>query len=71
VEHNKIRDNLYLASMLEFRSGRSYEELKKDIEVIAYHLWQQDGSKEGRCLDYWVAAEGVLLQQILSNEDDQ
>jgi hypothetical protein len=36
---------------------------REEIAVQAYCLWQKDGCKKGRDLDYWLAAEKQLQRQ--------
>lgn len=34
------------------------------IKVRARELWEKDGCKEGRDLDYWLGAEKIIKSQM-------
>jgi len=37
------------------------------IEKKAYELWEQDGRRHGRDLDYWLIAEKTVTSGIKNN----
>jgi len=44
----------------EHREIRPRGDLSEEIRHEAYLLWQQDGCPEGRELDHWLAAQGLV-----------
>jgi hypothetical protein len=63
-----VRDQNRTLAMLMFLTGKTYEDLKPEIEKRAYALWEADGRKEGLCLTYWAAAEQSIINE--SREGD-
>jgi hypothetical protein len=39
------------------------EEFERAVRRTAYFLWEQDGSPEGRAMDYWLRAREQHLRQ--------
>jgi hypothetical protein len=37
-----------------------YREHMRDIEKLAYKLWEREGRPEGQALSYWLKAEKLL-----------
>ena len=68
--HHNVRDEATILSLLIFRSGLEYEQIKPQIEELAYRLWENDGKTDGKCMDYWLCAESQLLQNILNGEEN-
>lgn len=48
--------------MGEHKSYKKYE--GEFIKKEAYELWDRDGRKQGRDLDYWLKAEKTIMAQI-------
>lgn len=40
------------------------------IEVKARELWEKDGCKQGRDLDYWLEAEKIVKSQMKKGYPD-
>lgn len=46
------------------------EVIKKEIEVIAYDLWEKAGKPKSDGVDFWLRAEKKHLEYLESCKDD-
>ena len=46
------------------------EQLTRRIQAHARQLWETDGGREGRDMDYWIEAEEELFLHSVAGEED-
>jgi hypothetical protein len=46
------------------------EQPKRRIQVHARQLWETDGGREGRGMDYWIEAKEELFPHSVAREED-
>jgi len=44
--------------------SESIHDIGKDIEKRAYYLWEQAGRPEGNGWEFWLQAEGQLMDEL-------
>lgn len=44
---------------------------QRDIEMLAFFIWERNGRPEGRALEHWLEAEYLILTGWFIEKDQQ